>query len=159
MTGDMKDDSPYEICVVRESGRLEIDTALLSDAVIRTLRIRGCRQARIGVALVDDSTIARLNAQYLGQGDPTDVISFDLADEGDDGVEGEVVISTDTAVREAAARGHDAVSEVLLYAVHGTLHLLGMEDGNSREAARMHELEDEVLCHMGVGPVFEATEL
>lgn len=156
MTGDMEDDSPYEICVVRESGRLDIDAALLSDAIIRTLRICDCGQARIGVALVDDSTIAHLNAQYLGHQGPTDVIAFDLSDEGDDVIEGEVVISTDTAEGEASARGHDVVSEVLLYAVHGTLHLLGLDDRSSGEASRMHELEDQVLCQMGLGPVFEA---
>lgn len=152
----MEDDSPYDIRVVRESGRLEIDSSLLRDAVIRTLRLHGCPRARIGVALVNDQRITRLNAQYLSHAGPTDVLAFDLADEGDERIEGELVISTDTATRAAAARGHDAAWEVLLYAIHGTLHLLGMDDADEASAADMHQREDQVLCDMGVGPVFSA---
>ncbi len=69
-------------------------------------------------------------------------------------VEGEIVVSADTAAREARGRGHSFEAELALYAVHGTLHLLGYDDDNEQAAARMHELEDEILGAIGVGAVY-----
>ena len=84
----------------------------------------------------------------------SDVLSFDLGGSRGGGVDGTVVVSTETACREAACRGHDAVAEALLYVVHGTLHLLGFDDDTPEAAAQMHATEDRVLSAMGLGPVF-----
>ena len=95
------------------------------------------------------------------------MLAFDLRDRigeggcdgigpGGGGLEGELVISVDAAVREASRRGHGVDAEVALYAVHGTLHLLGYHDHQEEEAARMHELEDDILSSLGMGRVFEA---
>jgi len=156
MTDAIEDDAHYEIAIVQECDMIAMDEGLLRSAVAATFRRRHCDSARLSIALVDDSSIARLNAEYIGHEGPTDVISFDLADEEPTGVEGELVISVETACRQASARCHPPELEVLLYAVHGTLHLLGLDDATADEAMQMHRLEDDVLRAIGVGAVYSA---
>lgn len=69
-------------------------------------------------------------------------------------IEGEIVISLDAAAREADSRKHSLEAELSLYAVHGTLHLLGYDDQDEQKAARMHAVEDEVLASVGLGRVY-----
>ncbi len=106
----------------------------------------------LSVALVDDAAIHRLNREFLDHDHPTDVISFDLGD--DPGVGGEIVVSVDTARREAAERGCDLRSELLLYCVHGVLHLLGYDDHDVEDRSRMHARQRELLAELG----YETTE-
>lgn len=152
----MEDGSPYDISVTRVAGRSSVRPEGLVRAVAAALRGHRRRRACVRIALVDDATIAGLNEQHLGHAGPTDVITFDLRDVPDGPIDGEIVISLDTARREAQARGHALSAELALYAVHGTLHLLGYDDHNARDAARMHEREDEILSGLGTGPVYRS---
>lgn len=145
------------------------------DAVEATLRRHATGTARISVAIVDDAHMAGLNERHLHHKGPTDVLTFDLrdepgaaplADDAPDGVqsgadnpqiEAEIVLSVDTAAREARKRGHGVRAELALYAVHGVLHLLGYDDHGAADAARMHEVEDEILAAIGLGAVYKAS--
>jgi probable rRNA maturation factor len=116
----------------------------------------------LSVALVDDATMQRLHAQHLDDPTTTDVLTFDLRagavaeqDERGTRVEGELILCRDQASRQAQARGHALREELLLYAVHGLLHLLGYDDHTKRAAATMHRREDEILRAIGVGSVYE----
>ncbi len=131
------------------------DTRLIRRAVSLALRQHQCRAARISIALVDDAGVAGLNRRYRGHDWPTDVLSFDLS-AAEDGapLEGEIVVSWETAAREAARRGHSIQAEALLYVVHGVLHLLGYYDRTVRGAARMHAEEDRLLTRLGFGAVY-----
>lgn len=149
-----EEDSPFSIDVAREYAGLALEEAALRDAVVRTLRRFDRRAARISVAIVDDERIAQLNEQFLGHTGPTDCITFDLADSDRDGIEGEIVISGETALREAVHRDHAPYAEALLYVIHGTLHLLGLDDTTEQQAARMHAIENDVLSDMGIGPLY-----
>ena len=126
-------------------------------AVELALQRHRCPQARLQIALVDDDAIAKLNQQYLGHKGPTDVLSFDLSEAGVDGVEGQLVVSVETARREAQLRNHAVEAEVLLYCLHGTLHLLGYDDATADGARQMHDLEDQLLGEMGLEAVYGAT--
>lgn len=85
------------------------------------------RPGTVSVALVSDEQIQELNRRFLNRDRPTDVLAFSFgADEP--GAWGEVVISVDTARRQAEERNGALLEELLLLAVHGTLHLLGRED-------------------------------
>ncbi len=157
----MEDDSPYDICIVRAGVYQDVSDRKLVDVIAATLRLHHVFKASISVALVDDPQIAELNAAHLAHDGPTDVLTFDLLDEKNrsggshnNRIEGEIVVSVDTAAREAESRGHDITTELALYAVHGTLHLLGFDDQESEDAARMHALEDDILASLGVGPVY-----
>jgi len=106
------------------------------------------QHARVGevdIAVVTDREIARLNRSYLGRRGSTDVLSFDLSGAAGSVVSAQIVVSGQTAAREAARRGHGPQLELMLYVVHALLHLLGYDDATAPQAERMHAREDELL--------------
>lgn len=106
----------------------------------------------LSVAIVDDRRIAELHLEYMGDGRPTDVLTFDLRDDPEaPAIEGEIVVSADTAVREALRRGLEPKEELTRYIVHGVLHLLGMDDQTAGDRRRMRRAEDRVLAALA-GP-------
>jgi probable rRNA maturation factor len=99
--------------------------------------------------------MAGLHEQFMGIPGPTDVLTFELEhDARRRVVAGEVVVCVPYAVREARRSGVEVKKEVLLYAVHGLLHLCGFDDRTARDFAVMHQREDEILREIGVGAVF-----
>lgn len=108
-------------------------------------------EVSLSVVLVDDPEMHALNRQYLAHDYPTDVLSFPL---GTRPLVGEVVCSVDTALREARARGHPAADELLLYLVHGSLHLLGYDDHDPGARRRMRAAERRWLRALGVPTTF-----
>jgi len=148
------DESPYDIRVSAPPRTNGVDHAELIRAIRVTLEKHGRRSCALSVALVDDATMAELHQRFLGSLEPTDVLAFDLGEAEDENVDGEIVISLETAGRQSRDRGHPLASEVMLYAVHGMLHLLGYDDGSEAEAQLMHARENEILTELGVGPIF-----
>jgi probable rRNA maturation factor len=103
-------------------------------------------QTELSLALVTDPTIHTLNRRYRGKDRPTDVLSFPLADEIQPSLLGDVVISVETAVRQAQRRGHSFREELQVLLIHGILHLLGYDHEISRsEAILMRRKEQEVM--------------
>src|SRR3954467_15469772 len=128
------------IAIANEQSRLTLDEDRLRQAIERICRDAGLLETEISVAIVDDATIHRLNRQYLDHDYPTDVISFVL--EAQDGrLEGEIVASSDTAIEQAARLNWPAEDELLLYVVHGALHLVGYDDADPESAAVMRSRE------------------
>lgn len=134
---------------------LAVDHDRLRTAIARVLTAERIDSAEISLALVDDSEIHRVNREFLGHDYPTDVISFLLNDEVDSSdesscaelpLEGELIVSTETALREAAAHGWSPADEVLLYVVHGLLHLCGYDDLTDEARPVMRAREREVLA-------------
>jgi len=108
-------------------------------------RREGVRPALVDIAVVTSGQIASMNRRYLGHGGVTDVISFDLSDETSEGLVAQIVVCGEVAVREAPLHGHGPQRELMLYVVHGLLHLTGYDDTTPRKAARMHAREEELL--------------
>lgn len=162
---EMDDEPGYELAITCSTGEVASGGGI-EQAVTATLRRHRVRHAQISIALVSDTEIARLNEHHLQHQGPTDVLTFDLRGElpagivprqGSDfvtDIDAEIVISVDTATREAAIHGHSVEAELALYAVHGTLHLVGYNDKNEADALRMHRVEDEILCALGLGSVY-----
>ena len=122
-----------------------VDRRLLRSRAARVLQALSRTRSELSIALVDDATIADLNARYRGKSRATDVLSFSLiegehADRGGN-LLGDVVISVETAARQArrAHRGLDA--EVARLLIHGTLHLLGHDHETDDEARTMRAEE------------------
>jgi probable rRNA maturation factor len=90
----------------------------------------------ITIVLVSDRRIARLHAEFLGDPAPTDVITF---------LHGEIVLSAETAQREARVRGIPTEHEVARYAVHGLLHLAGWTDDRPDASAEMRLMQEKIL--------------
>jgi len=113
---------------------------------------RAGRSVSLSFAVVDDVTMRQIHADALGLDEPTDVLSFPMAEAPV--LEGEIVVSADTARREAAARGHAAAHELMLYAVHGVMHLLGYDDHEPADRRRMRSAERRALEALGYPAVF-----
>ena len=128
--------------------KLEADLRRLGDYVAT----RAGRPVELSFAVLDDPTMHGVNRDTLDHDYPTDVLSFPMASEPV--LVGEILVSADTARREAAARGHPAYHELLLYAVHGVLHLLGYDDHDPKARTRMRRAERAALAALGVPPVY-----
>jgi probable rRNA maturation factor len=126
-----------------ELGRRRVARAV---AAARALASR--RRGALSVALVDDATIRALHRDHLDDDTPTDVLSFPL--DRTPGWLGEVVASGETARREALARGVAPRDELLLYVVHGLLHLLGFDDHAPADRKKMRAAERAALRAVGV---------
>jgi rRNA maturation RNase YbeY len=113
------------------------------------------RLTELSVALVDDQTMSQLHEQFLGISGPTDVLTFPL-DEDSRGrpVGGEVVICISEARRMSRHWKTQVSQELLLYALHGMLHLSGFDDRTPSGYARMHHMEDRILMELGIGAIF-----
>lgn len=101
----------------------------------------------ISVSVVDDSTIQTLNNKHLHHDWPTDVISF-CFDSGEQTC-GEIIASWDTARRLCRAAGWSPQEELLLYVLHGLLHLVGLDDQDQEQRAIMRLTEQEYLQFAG----------
>jgi probable rRNA maturation factor len=121
----------------------------LRQAVQSILEDAGIRQGSISIAIVDDPTIHDVNRRFLDHDFPTDVISFVL-EEGEGYLEGEIVASIDTAARTAASLDWSADDELLLYVIHGALHLVGYDDLNLESLPQMRQREREYLSRFGL---------
>ncbi|QDV44159.1 Endoribonuclease YbeY [Stieleria neptunia] len=129
--------------------RLGLGDDRMTDAVRAAAALRGFRRGQIGVRITDDVTIHEINARHLSHDYPTDVISFPYSDDPDR-IEGELVASVETAQQNAAEVGWEIANEVLLYVIHGVLHIGGMDDSEADERAMMRRAEREVLSHLGI---------
>lgn len=115
--------------------------------------------AEISVTFVDDAEIHRLNKQYRDRDMPTDVLSFPLGQNGQYDVNqetgaamlGDIVISMERAVEQAALYGHTLQREVAFLTVHSMFHLLGYDhEAGGMEAVRMREKEEAALIKLGL---------
>ncbi len=109
-------------------------------------RREGVRVAEVDLAVVAGGEMAGLNRRYLQRGGTTDVLSFDLSEAGRGGLSAQLVVCGDVAAAQAAARGLPPQRELMLYVVHGLLHLMGYEDESVRGAAKMHARQEELLA-------------
>jgi len=125
---------------------------------------RGLRRCLGGVAVggelrvraVDDEEMSALHLRALGQPGPTDVLSFDLAEDDAGALDCDAVVCLDEAQRRVGPGASEAAleGELVLYALHAALHCLGHDDRDDEAAARMHAEEDRLLTDAGYGPIF-----
>ena len=158
----------------------DVDHVFIDVVIRRVLQEEQISTAKISVAIVSDAEIHRVNREFLGHDYPTDVISFLLneplganarinfdlhdADEPDvlhppgddvdlcDFLNGELIVSFETAIREANAHGWSPRAELLLYVVHGLLHLCGYDDLTDETRPLMRSRERELLGFWGLCP-------
>ncbi len=108
----------------------------------------------LSVALVNDSRMSELHLRFMDLAGPTDVLTFPLEGAGRHVTAGEVVVCVPEARRRAAEHATRVEHELLLYAIHGMLHLCGFDDRTPDRYHAMHRKEDQILTTLGIGPVF-----
>jgi len=133
--------------VVRGARRWRLKAEPLKAAVLATLAKAAQHiSGEVTVVLTGDKEIRRLNKRYRGMDKPTDVLSFDVGDGLAAGAPfGDVVVSVETARRQARVYAAPLVEEMRRLIVHGTLHLCGHDHHERKEAARMHGLTRRLL--------------
>jgi probable rRNA maturation factor len=127
------------------------DAPALLSAIREILIDHEVKSSEISLAVVDDPTIRTLNKRYLQHDYETDVISFVLDwDEPAAHLAGQLIVSTDTAAREGQQLGSSMQEELLLYVIHGSLHLVGYDDKTEPDALAMREAERDYLNRRGI---------
>lgn len=153
-----------ELVISDEHPELEPESSWLN--IIETLgeRIVGeelGKPAEVSLVFVDDARIRELNREYRKKDTPTDVLSFPLyefaapgelqgAEEDEVYLLGDVVISLDTAIRQAEEYGHSLHREVAFLFTHGLLHLLGYDHDDEEKRRVMREAEEKYLSEVGL---------
>ena len=140
-----------EIALTDQQTALATDAVRLESAARQILLDHGPDVVRVSIAVVDDPTIHELNRRYLQHDYPTDVLSFVL-EQTEGLLEGEVVVSSDTALAQSREYGTSPEQELLLYVIHGVLHLVGFDDKTDEQLEQMRYAEQQYLDHCGAAP-------
>ncbi|MBV9402394.1 MAG: rRNA maturation RNase YbeY [Candidatus Eremiobacteraeota bacterium] len=136
---------------VRRSG---VNATALKRKARAILRSIGQREATLSVSLVSDEEMHELNRIHRGKDRATDVLSFPLATQGDpNGGErllGDVVISVDTARRQAADYDAPLEAEINRLLIHGVLHVVGYDHEQSDDRSKMRAEERRIAKAIGM---------
>jgi probable rRNA maturation factor len=134
-----------KISIATPQDQVPVDRGRMREVARAVLEGEGVADYEISLAFVDNATIHRLNRQYLGHDEPTDVLSFPMSEPNARRLAGELVVGAEVARDQAASRGHDVQAELALYVIHGLLHLCGHDDATEADAAAMRERERHYL--------------
>jgi probable rRNA maturation factor len=135
----------HSIHITNRQKTLPIDRRRMKAAIAAILRDADVAESDISVAIVGDREMAALHGRYLNDPTPTDVLSFVL-EQSPERLEGEVIASADTAVSNAKKYHSTPAVELLLYAIHGTLHLVGYDDITPAKRVIMRRQEKKYLA-------------
>lgn len=156
------------IQVIWESAQQLLGDEAVAKAANAALAHGGRSGASLSLVMIDDEQMIRIHDEYLGDPTPTDVITFDLAEEQADEPAGEVpaelaallaeapvgelYVGVEMAERVARERGVSSARELALYVVHGVLHLCGFDDVDPADRAAMRVAEDAIMDGLGYEP-------
>ena len=156
------------IHVIWESAQQLLGDEAVEAAANAALDYGGRSGASLSIVMVDDKQMIRIHDEHLDDPTPTDVITFDLAEEaGDEPLEGlpaelaellaeapvgELFVGVEMAERVALERDVSSARELALYVVHGVLHLCGFDDVDPVDRAAMRVAEENVMGGLGYAP-------
>lgn len=165
-----------EISILNSQDKIPIEEELLNlikRVIAECLAAAGVpgENVEVSVMLTDDRGIQELNACYRGIDEPTDVLSFALEEgeeplggDGPAGMDdirllGDIVVSVETAARQAAEVGHGFCQEVGWLVAHGTLHLLGYDHQDEQGYEFMRSIEEKATAraYLGIGTEIDST--
>jgi probable rRNA maturation factor len=138
-----------EIALNNQQTRVDIDPQRLVAAAQKILEQLGRPRCQLSIAVVDNDAIHELNRQYLQHDYATDVLSFLLEDD-EQQLDGEVIVSAEMAADQCHRFGWSEADELLLYVIHGVLHLVGFDDQDDAARAEMRAAERKFLAQFGL---------
>jgi probable rRNA maturation factor len=141
----------FQIAISNQQSEHRVSVRQLRKAIREVLCGEELHAASISLAIVDDQTIHRLNQRFLKHDYPTDVLSFVLDRDGHS-LDGEIIVSADTAASACGEYGWTVQEELTLYVIHGTLHLIGYDDHTAQDRKRMRAKETEYLRRLSISP-------
>lgn len=145
--------------------RLESNIMKAMKLALYQLGLETGRESSVSLAFSDDAEVAKLNAEFRGRDDPTNVLSFPSGLEIDpgakqipDGLLGDIILASDTITREAERDDKSFDDHALHLALHGFLHLLGYSHESDSDADIMESLEIRILREMKIPNPYEAAK-
>jgi probable rRNA maturation factor len=161
VAGTRHGNTPQVTAIVIDWGnrqrKVPVDSRRLKAVARAALAAERVTAAELSVTVVDDRRIAAVHGEWLDDPTPTDVMTFDLGMPGDPTLRGDIILSAETAAREArrlapGRQGWTPHLELAYYLVHGILHLTGYDDRTAADRRRMRLREREVMKAAGLPP-------
>ncbi|UCB45607.1 MAG: rRNA maturation RNase YbeY [Spirochaetota bacterium] len=142
----------FKVFVREEQRKLPVSQKTLKKIAQFTFHITGIEEGDISLVVCDDKLITKLNESYMKRSGPTDVLAFSMLEgkslTAPGKMLGDIVISADTAAKQAGDFGETLEQEFLILFIHGLLHLLGFDHKNIREKEVMQDYTDKILMGM-----------
>jgi probable rRNA maturation factor len=134
------------ITILSEQSALRVPRRTIASLVDFVASREKVRFACVDVLVVDDDAMSTHNWTYLKHRGTTDVISFDLSEPGDRALTAQLIVSAETARRVGPDNGLSPQTELLLYVLHGLLHVIGYDDQTPEDRARMTARQESLLA-------------
>jgi len=129
---------------INNKTRTAIDLKLVEKVVEKVLLLYKKKNKEVSIGFVGDQVMKKLNFQYRGKDNPTDVLSF----VGEDNDLGEILINFQQIKRQAKKFGNTDEQELIFILVHGLLHLMGYDDETEKDRLAMIKLGEEVIKNL-----------
>jgi probable rRNA maturation factor len=141
-----------KIIIKNFQNKIPISPKRIKITILEALHSESVKESGdITVCLVNDKKIKELNRKYLQRNNPTDVLAFNLTGRRSSGkIFADIVVSTDTAIRNAKIFKTNPLYEVYLYIIHGLLHILGYGDKNTKQRKMMQEKADNIIKKLNI---------
>ena len=139
------------ILIDNRQKKIRVDKKGVRKRMRTVMRHLGCGDKLVSLTFVDDSQIRELNRRFLDRDRPTNVLAFSLAEgefgDVNPGAMGDIVISVETALRDAEKSGIECDDELAFLMIHGLLHLLNYdhENVNTAQKREMQKKEKELF--------------
>lgn len=132
---------------------IDINMVYLNKVTKDLVRILGYSDEKVNIVILDNESISALNKKYLDKKGPTDVLAFSMKEGKEDFVTnnevlGDIAVSAEMAKQRSNELEVDFQKELLLYIIHGVLHLIGYEDNKPSSKSKMKEKEKELLSQL-----------
>lgn len=132
--------------------KIPINPKSFKKTILKTLSLENIKKnGEITVSFVNERKIKELNLRYLGRNTPTDVLAFNISEAFQENkIFADIVISTDTAIRNSRLFKTSNLYELHLYVIHGLLHILGYDDKTQKHKEIMHKKAQRVLRNLRI---------
>ena len=139
-----------EIITENLQKKLQLNLPQITKIAKRILELEGVQSSELSIVFVSSQKIRAYNKKFLNRNHATDVLAFDMSEEGrfdkkKSFLIGDIIISTDAAIQNAKAFKTSINYEIVLYVIHGILHLLGFDDHKEEDIKKMRKREKFLL--------------
>ncbi|MGL4595019.1 MAG: rRNA maturation RNase YbeY [Thermoguttaceae bacterium] len=144
-------DRPFLLEILDEQDFMPIDRDAIQSVCEKILSDHSIHSGHLEIVFVDSDTIQQYNKEFLKHDYPTDVISFPMEYSVEKNyLEGEILACTQVAQERASEFSWTPEEELLLYVIHGILHLVGLDDTSPESQKIMHQKEKEYLAFLNI---------
>ena len=138
--------------IKNQQKKVRLNLPRIKKIASKILKLSKVSGAHLSIAFISNQKIKILNKQYLRHDYPTDVISFDFSEKKQrvKYLNGEILVSAEMAAQNARTFGTNAEQQIILYILHGTLHLLGYNDHTPNEIKQMRKTEEKLMSALKI---------